>query len=154
MLNADARRVLNPHIVCENLNIQHLWVDGQLEIQLDGQCDSTASIHNAICAMQMGIKKVPTKFWTGLTDIQNLEFISGIDGTEMFKWVNDFYEWTRKNGCFAAALIIHTDLLPHFTDQSELTNNAANGVRIFFDKETATAWLISQRKLHRKRKLH
>lgn len=129
------------------------WEDECLTIPLIGEYDAIRA-YDMLCVIQRSVQEQNLPYWTRLIEVVENAQTAPKTEREVVMQFEMFFAWAEKKGCYASAIVIPESKFESFSIIKSTSENAHNGVRMFFDKDIAEQWLSLQRQKHRKTKLH
>jgi hypothetical protein len=130
------------------INITY-WKDERLVLEVTGEVNRLTlkdRIFDLTCKFDDAIPTI----WTRLIKHENC--IETED--DITKERNEILRICSNAGCKATAFVIPEDKLDLFINVYVLSEDANNGVRIFYCDKIAELWLEHQNRLHRRKSLH
>ena len=129
------------------------WSEDCLDIPMTGHYDAIR-LHDTLCYVQSIVSQKNTPNWTRIIEVNDC-VVSEPDSIQAaITQLSAFYEWGVEKGCYASAVIIPESKLDDFSHIHAISTDPHNGVRVFFDRDTAEQWLSIQRQKHRKSRTH
>lgn len=135
----------------------HHWNEDCVLVPLHGHYDERR-MHDTLCTLQSSLHqdlmRRYTDIWTRMVIVNPCTRHDGKTAKTLDGQLMQFGVWAHQKGCVATAVVMPEHLLESFLHIQALSEDAHNGVRVFFDQGIAEQWLIQQQQRHRRLKLH
>lgn len=135
----------------------HHWNEDCVLVALHGHYDE-GRMHDTLCALQTSLQHELlsryTTLWTRMVVVNPCTRHDEATAEKLDEQLTHFGQWAHQKGCVATAVVLPEHLLESFLHIQALSEDAHNGVRVFFEQSIAEQWLIQQQQRHRRSKLH
>jgi hypothetical protein len=125
------------------------WDENCLHVTIKGLF-TKIKVRDAIFDVECSVEEEDHSSWTHLVNCSDC-----VEGDyEAKQMLHDLQKVYDNKGCCAIAFVISEDKLSNYIDAPILSDDANNGVRLFYCEQSAIDWLAHQSAIHRKRSLH